>query len=71
MLTKGSLKTANKKFSSLNNDYEMSLQSDSQILAVHEDDGGVPQIKFNFVQLSEIENIEPNTLVGMLSANLN
>ncbi|KAJ1528713.1 hypothetical protein ONE63_007106 [Megalurothrips usitatus] len=66
LITKAQLKTANKKFSSLNNDYEMSLTGETQIIPVHEDDSGVPQIKFNFSSLNDIENMEPNASVDVI-----
>ncbi|XP_034238791.1 replication protein A 70 kDa DNA-binding subunit [Thrips palmi] len=66
LITKGTLKTANKMYSNLNNDYELNLNNESQILPVPEDDDGVPQIKFNFVPLDQIEIIEPNMLVDVI-----
>ena len=65
-VTRAQLKTANKKFTNLNNDYEMTLGHDSQILTVMEDDGGVPQIKYNFVSLDQVESMEKDTTVDVI-----
>lgn len=64
LVAKAQLKTANKRFSTLNNDYEISLSHETQIIPLHEEDTKVPQMKFNFTPLEEIEKMEPNTLVG-------
>lgn len=66
ILSKGQVKAANKKFSSLNNDYELTLGNESQILPVHDEDTSIPQIKFNFVPLSEIESMENGTNVDII-----
>lgn len=64
LVSKATLKTANRQYSNLNNDYEMTLNHESQIITIHEDNGDVPQIKYNFVPLSEIEGMEKESLVG-------
>ncbi|KAE8751185.1 hypothetical protein FOCC_FOCC002013 [Frankliniella occidentalis] len=65
-VTKASLKTANKRFTTLNNDYEMNFNNETQVLLITEDDAAVPQIKFNFSPLSEIETMEANLPVDVI-----
>lgn len=66
-ITRGVIKTANKKFSNLNNDYELTLSSDSQIFPCHDfDDTQMPALKFNFVPLSQVKNVEVDGIVDVI-----
>jgi len=66
-ITRGAIKTANKKFSNLNNDYELTLSSETQIFPCHEfDDSQLPALKFNFVQLSQVKDIDVDGIVDVI-----
>lgn len=66
-ITRGVIKTANKKFSNLNNDYELTLSSDSQIFPCHDfDDTQMPALKFNFVPLSQVKNVDVDGIVDVI-----
>jgi len=66
-ITRGSIKTANKKFSNLNNDYELTLSSKTQIFPCHEfDDSQMPALKFNFVQLSQVKDVDVDGIVDVI-----
>ena len=71
-IAKGTLKTANKQYSTVNNDYEMTFNSDTSI-EICEDEVDLPSITFDFVKLNELESKQPNTTIGlslfMLSCN--
>lgn len=63
-ITKGSLKTANKKFTNLKNDYEMSLNNDTLIEpCVEECD--LPQLQFNFIKIKDIEQVNKDGIVDI------
>merc|ERR1719259_174312 len=64
-LTIASIKTANKKFSNLKNDYEMTLNNGSQIVGA-EDDGALPKMQFDFVKLASIANAEKNSIFDVI-----
>lgn len=66
-ITRGAIKTANKKFSNLNNDYELTLSGETQIFPCHEfDESQMPALKFNFIQLSEVKNVEIDGIVDVI-----
>lgn len=59
------LKTANKQFTHLKNDYEMTFNADTVVAECMEDVASVPSIKYDFVPINEIANKSPDTLLGM------
>lgn len=64
-ITKGIIQTAKKQFSSLPNDYEINLEKDT-IIEPANDDNGVPQMQFNFVNLDNIQNLQTNEIIDVL-----
>lgn len=60
-LTIASVKTANKKFSNLKNDYELTLNNGTQIIEA-EDDGALPKLQFDFVALATMAGAEKNSV---------
>lgn len=58
------LKPANKKFSNLNNDYEMTFSGETQVVPCSEEDDSIPKIKFNFVPLQSLAETPADTIVG-------
>lgn len=66
-ITRGTIKTANKKFSNLNNDYELTLSSETQIFPCHDfDDSQMPALKFNFVPLSQVKDVDVDGIVDVI-----
>lgn len=66
-ITRGAIKTANKKFSNLNNDYELTLTADTQIFPCHDfDDSQMPALKFNFTQLNIVKDIDVDSVVDII-----
>ncbi|XP_074529240.1 replication protein A 70 kDa DNA-binding subunit-like isoform X2 [Halichoeres trimaculatus] len=64
-ITKGTLKVANKQYSTLNNDYEMSLSAGSSIVPC--DDGqDIPAVHCNFVPISELEDRDNNDIIDVI-----
>ncbi|KAK9521047.1 hypothetical protein VZT92_020886 [Zoarces viviparus] len=64
-VSKGSLKIANKQYTSVKNDYEMTLNGDSSIIPC-EDDSDVPVIHCDFVPIGDLENREKDAIVDVI-----
>lgn len=62
-ISKGQLKPANKQYSNIPNDYEMTLTNETVIQECTED-SEVPTVKYEFVQISHIADKPSNTIVG-------
>lgn len=62
--SKCQLKPANKQYSTLKNDYEMTMTGETVIQLCEEDESGIPEVKYDFVPISQIANIEPKAAVG-------
>nr|OQO32135.1 hypothetical protein B0A51_00978 [Rachicladosporium sp. CCFEE 5018] len=60
---------AKKQFSNVNNDYELTFEKDTQIEKA-EDNEGVPQVRYNFTTLADLQTVEKDTTIdciGILS----
>ncbi|CAL8363127.1 unnamed protein product [Lota lota] len=64
-ISKATIKMANKKFSTLNNDYEMSLHAHTTIVPC-EDGEGVPTLRCDFVPIAELENREKDDVIDVI-----
>lgn len=64
-ITKGQVKTANKKFSNLKNDYEISMSNDTTIELCNED-VALPTLQYKFVKITDIGQIEKDALVDLI-----
>ncbi|KAK6123124.1 hypothetical protein DH2020_043120 [Rehmannia glutinosa] len=53
-ISKGTLKVANKQFKTVQNDYEMTLNENSQVEEVNNEPTFIPETKFNFVPIDEL-----------------
>ncbi|CAK1580169.1 unnamed protein product [Parnassius mnemosyne] len=60
------LKTANKQFTNLKNDYEMSFTADTVVAECMDEASSVPSIKYEFVPINEIANKSPDTLLDII-----
>ncbi|XP_052896850.1 replication protein A 70 kDa DNA-binding subunit [Anopheles moucheti] len=65
-ISKCQLKPANKQYSSLKNDYEMTMTNDTIVQECKDVDGTMPEIQYNFVPISQIGNMEPNAMVDVV-----
>lgn len=64
--SKCQLKPANKQFSSLKNDYEMTFTSDTIVQECDDaDDKSIPTIQYDFVPISSIAQLEQNSVVDI------
>uniref|UniRef100_A0A1B6CV81 Replication protein A subunit n=1 Tax=Clastoptera arizonana TaxID=38151 RepID=A0A1B6CV81_9HEMI len=65
-ISKCTLKPANKKFSAIKNDYEMTFNNETVVTPCMEEDDEIPQLSFNFTKLSSLSEMEPDTFVDVI-----
>ncbi|XP_034177571.1 replication protein A 70 [Osmia lignaria lignaria] len=65
-ISRATLKTANKQFNNLKNDYEMNLTGDSEIIPCHDNEKDIPTLQFDFQPIGDIEKKEKNDLMDVL-----
>lgn len=64
-ISRGQLKVANKQYSTLKNDYEMTFSSDTIVQECH-DTVKMPEIQYNFVPIASISTMEANSVVDIM-----
>ncbi|XP_030553841.1 replication protein A 70 kDa DNA-binding subunit [Drosophila novamexicana] len=65
--SKCQLKPANKQYSQLKNDYEMTFTNETMVQPCDdEDNGGIPEIKFDLVPISQVANMENKEAVDTI-----
>ena len=62
-MSKATLKTADKRYSSLDNDYEMTFNSETQMWPC-EEEVDLPSVNFNFIPINQLEGHAPQSTVG-------
>ncbi|XP_026466908.1 replication protein A 70 kDa DNA-binding subunit [Ctenocephalides felis] len=65
-ISKCQLKPANKQFSTLKNDYEMTFTNDTQVAECMDADIGVPEVSYEFVKIKDIGEKETNSFVDVI-----
>lgn len=63
-IAKGIIKEANKQFTTIENEYEITFTSHTVVEKCYDDSGTVPKISYNFVPLSQIAQMDGNAVVG-------
>lgn len=59
---------ANKKFSTLNNDYELTFNNDTKILLCSDSDvSKIPTLQFKFQPLSSIQEVAAGQMLGKIN----
>lgn len=64
-ISKATIKMANKKFSTLKNDYEMSVHANTTIVPC-EDSEGVPAMHYDLVPIADLENWEKDAVIDVI-----
>ncbi|KAG7484777.1 hypothetical protein MATL_G00054340 [Megalops atlanticus] len=64
-ISKGSLKIANKQYTSLKNDYEMTLNGESTIIPC-EDSQDVPMVQCDFVSIADLESRDKDAIIDVI-----
>ena len=62
-ISKARINIAKKQFSTVNNEYEITFDGKTEV-DLCEDEGVVPQIKFNFIELSALDQMEKDQTCG-------
>jgi len=62
-ISKATLKTANKQYTSVKNDYEMTFNSDT-IIEPCDEQTDLPSISFDFVKIDTLESKQPQAVIG-------
>lgn len=64
-ISKGTLKVANKQYNTVQNDYEMTLNENSEVDEVSNEAAFIPKMKFNFVKIDMLgPHVNGKDLVG-------
>ncbi|GMN40754.1 hypothetical protein TIFTF001_009974 [Ficus carica] len=66
MISRGSLKPAQKTFNHLRNDQEIFLESTSVIQPCFDDDNSIPQQQFHFCLICDVEGMENNDVIDLI-----
>ncbi|XP_022731932.1 replication protein A 70 kDa DNA-binding subunit A [Durio zibethinus] len=66
LISKGSLKPAQKNFNHLKNEWEIFLESNSTVELCPNEDGSIPRQHFSFRPISEIESAENNSILDVI-----
>ena len=70
-ISKGTLKVANKQFMTVHNDYEMTLNENSEVEEASNEATFIPETKFNFVPIDQLcPYVNSKELVGMICSTL-
>uniref|UniRef100_A0A3Q3QNJ7 Replication protein A subunit n=1 Tax=Monopterus albus TaxID=43700 RepID=A0A3Q3QNJ7_MONAL len=64
-VSKGSLKIANKQYTSVKNDYEMTLNGESTVIPC-EDTCDVPMMQYDFVSIGDLENRDKDSIIDVI-----
>ncbi|CAI0441900.1 unnamed protein product [Linum tenue] len=66
LISKGTLKPAQKNFNHLHHDLEISLDNGSTVQQCHDDDNSIPRQQFHFRPISEVEGMDNNSVVDII-----
>jgi replication factor A1 len=65
LISKAQLKTANKQYTTIDNDYEMTFNNETTVEPCNEEqDDTIPRISVSLIPLSELLNKNANDVVG-------
>ncbi|KAM7398140.1 hypothetical protein PAMA_006158 [Pampus argenteus] len=64
-ISKATLKVANKQYTALKNDYEMTLHANSSIVPC-DDSGDIPTLNCDFVPIAELENRDKDAIIDVI-----
>jgi len=66
LISRGQVRLARKGFSHITNDYSITLNADSEVVAVHDAQSEIMGQKYKFVEIGHIEQIEPKAFVDVI-----
>ena len=65
-ISKAKVNIAKKQFSTLNNEYEITLESNSEVEACAET-SDVPEVKYNFCAIDQLDSVEPSQTTDVIA----
>lgn len=65
-LSKGTLKPANKQYTSIKNDYELTFNSETTMMPCEDEDSTIPNVQFDFRTISDLQDINPDSMVDII-----
>jgi replication factor A1 len=68
-IRKGVLKTADKRYSSIANDYEMTFSSETEVIPCDDSEAvnlNLPSLNFSFIPISQLEGHQPNSTIDVI-----
>jgi len=65
-ISKCQLKPANKQYSQLKNDYEMTMNSDTQIQPCIEESSSIPKLKYDLVSITDLASKAPDSVIDVI-----
>ncbi|XP_063002702.1 replication protein A 70 kDa DNA-binding subunit [Elgaria multicarinata webbii] len=63
--SKGNLKTANKQYTAVKNDYEITFTNDTSVIPC-EDAQHLPSVQFDFVSIGDLETVNKDSIVDVI-----
>jgi len=66
LISRGQVRLARKGFSHITNDYSITLNADSEVVQVHDAQSEIMGTKYKFVEIANIEQIEPRQFVDVI-----
>jgi replication factor A1 len=60
------LKAANKQYSNLNNEYEMTFRDSTEVLPCNDESSSIPTLQFSFVKISDLVDVQKDSLVDVI-----
>lgn len=64
LISKCQLKPANKQFSTLKNDYEMTFTNETVMQECMDAEAAIPAVQYDFKKISDLVNLETGTIIG-------
>ena len=65
-ITSCSLKAANRQYSTLNNEYEMTFRDSTEMIPCIEESTGIPTISFEFIKIADLAQVEKDKIVDVI-----
>ncbi|KAF2101606.1 replication factor A 1, rfa1 [Rhizodiscina lignyota] len=57
---------ANKKFTQVKHDYELTFERDTQVEKAEDDDRAIPQLRYNFTSIGSLQSIEKDSMIDCI-----
>ncbi|GIX74979.1 replication protein A 70 kDa DNA-binding subunit [Caerostris extrusa] len=65
-VSKANLKTANQRFSTVKNDYEITFNNDTIIMPCEESASSIPMLQYDFIPIAQIEQVEKDSNIDVI-----